>query len=318
MYSYPMQTATMQTPKPHRSPLWREIRRHRALYLLAAPSVLYFIIFKYLPLWNAQIAFKDFQPLDGVLGSAWVGFTNFMAFFNSYYFFELIRNTLFYSFAKLIFGVPTAVVLALAIFESKRPFFRRLVQTMTYLPHFLSWVIMYGLLLMLLSPGDGLVNEALKLLGFKAVPFMTDPATFPWVIILSDIWKEMGWSAIIFLAALIAIDPSLFEAADIEGANALQKIKYITLPSILDVIVVVVLLRLGNILDAGFHQIFVLYSYPVFSVADIIDTWVYRQGLLEFQFGLATAVGLFKGAIGMLLLVASNRLVRKLSGSSLY
>ena len=297
---------------------WKIFNRHRALYLLALPSIAYFIIFKYVPLWNAQIAFKDFQPLDGVLGSAWNGLTNFRDFFNSYYFTELIRNTILYSFFKLVVGVPMAILLALGIYESKRPFFRRLVQTMTYLPHFLSWVIMYGLLLMILSPGDGLLNDVLKLFGMQPVAFLTDPRTFPFVVILSDLWKEMGWSAIIFLAALIAIDPSLFEAADIEGANALQKIRYITLPSILDVIVVVVLLRLGTILDAGFHQIFVLYSYPVFSVADIIDTWVYRQGLLEFQFSLATAVGLFKGVIGMVLLVVSNRLVRKLSGSSLY
>jgi putative aldouronate transport system permease protein len=298
--------------------LGKRIRRHRALYALVLPSVAYFIIFRYVPLWNAQIAFKDFQPLDGVLGSAWNGLTNFMTFFNSYYFIELIRNTLFYSFMKLILGVPMAILLALAIYESKLPFLRKLVQTMTYLPHFLSWVIMYGLLLMLLSPGDGLLNDILKLFGMESVRFLTDPRTFPAVVILSDLWKEMGWSAIIFLAALIAIDPSLFEAADMEGANALQKIRYITLPGILDVIVVVVLLRLGTILDAGFQQIFVLYSYPVFGVADIIDTWVYRQGLLEFQFSLATAVGLFKGVIGMALLVTSNRMIRKLSGSSLY
>lgn len=298
--------------------LGKRIRRHRALYALVLPSVAYFIIFRYVPLWNAQIAFKDFQPLDGVLGSAWNGFTNFMTFFNSYYFIELIRNTLFYSFMKLLLGVPMAILLALTIYESKLPFLRKLVQTMTYLPHFLSWIIMYGLLLMLLSPGDGLLNDILKLFGMESVPFLTDPRTFPAVVILSDLWKEMGWSAIIFLAALIAIDPNLFEAADMEGANALQKIRYITLPGILDVIVVVVLLRLGTILDAGFHQIFVLYSYPVFSVADIIDTWVYRQGLLEFQFSLATAVGLFKGVIGMVLLVTSNRLIRKMSGSSLY
>jgi len=297
---------------------WKNVQRHRALYLLALPSIAYFIVFRYVPLWNAQIAFKDFQPLDGVLGSAWNGLENFKNFFNSYYFTELIRNTVFYSFFKLIVGVPMAILLALAIYESKLPFFRRLVQTMTYLPHFLSWVIMYGLLLMILSPGDGLLNDVLKLFGMQPVAFLTEPKTFPFVVILSDLWKEMGWSAIIFLAALIAIDPNLFEAADIEGANALQKIRYITLPSILDVIVVVVLLRLGTILDAGFHQIFVLYSYPVFSVADIIDTWVYRQGLLEFQFSLATAVGLFQGVIGMVLLVVSNRLVRKLSGSSLY
>jgi putative aldouronate transport system permease protein len=296
----------------------QNIKRHRALYLLVLPSLVYYVIFKYLPLWNAQIAFKDFMPLDGVLGSKWVGFANFMQYFKSYYFIETIRNTLFYSFAKLLCGVPAAILLALAIFESKQRWLRRIVQTMTYLPHFLSWVIMYGLLLMLLSPGDGLINDLIKLFGGKPVAFLIDPKTFPFVVIASDIWKEMGWSAIIFLAALLAIDPNLFEAADMEGANAVQKISHVTLPSILDVIVVVVLLRLGNILDAGFHQIFVLYSYPVYSVADIIDTWVYRQGLLEFQFGLAAAVGIFKGAIGMTLLIVSNRLVRRITGSGLY
>ncbi len=301
---------------PHR--LMKDIKRHRALYLLVLPSVVYFLIFKYVPLLNAQIAFKEFDPLLGIWGSPWSGLKNFHTFVTSFYFGELMRNTLLYSIAKLLVGLPIFVLLALMIFESKKRALRRIVQTLTYLPHFLSWIIMYGLLLMLLSPGDGIINDLIKLFGGKPIAFMTTPSTFPAVIILSDIWKEMGWSAIIFLAALLAIDPSLFEAADMEGANALQKIRYITLPSILDVIVVVVLLRLGSILDAGFHQIFILYSYPVFSVADIIDTWVYRQGLLEFQFALATAVGLFKGVIGAVLLVTSNRIVRKISGSGLY
>jgi putative aldouronate transport system permease protein len=300
------------------SKLLRQIGRHKALYLLVFPSLIYFAVFKYWPLFNAQIAFKDFSPTLGVLGSAWSGLENIRSFFASIYFGELMRNTIGYSLAKMLVGLPVAILLALLIFESKRPWLRKIVQTLTYLPHFLSWVIMYGLLLMLLSPADGLLNDLLKLFGFKPIGFLVEPSTFPFVIILSDIWKEMGWSAIIFLAALLAIDPSLFEAADLEGANAVQRIRFVTLPSILDVIVVVVLLRLGNILDAGFHQIFVLYSYPVYGVADIIDTWVYRQGVLEFQFGLATAVGLFKGTIGMILLVSCNRIVRKLSGSSLY
>ncbi len=311
----PRLAKAITTPK---SALARSIYRHKALYFLVLPSLVYYAIFKYLPLWNAQIAFRDFMPLDGVVGSAWIWFDNFKVFFNSFYFSELIRNTLFYSFTKLITGVPMAIILALAIFESKLRHFRKLVQTMTYLPHFLSWVIMYGLLLMLLSPGDGLFNDIIVLFGGDPVAFMSNPKTFPAVVILSDVWKEMGWSAIIFLAALLAIDPNLFEAADMEGANALKKIWYITLPSILDVIVVVVLLRLGNILDAGFTQIFILYSYPVYDVADIIDTWVYRSGILDFQFGLATAVGLFKGVIGMTLLVICNRVIRRISGSSLY
>ena len=177
---------------------------------------------------------------------------------------------------------------------------------------------MYGILLALLAPGDGILNDIIKLFGGKPIDFLTNTKAFPWIVILSDAWKEMGWSAIIFIAALMGIDPSLFEAALVEGANSWQRVRYITLPSIRPVIVIVVLLRLGTILDAGFNQIFMLYSTPVLSVADIIDTWVYRQGLLEFQFGLATAVGLFKGVIGMFLILGSNRLVKRFGGNSLY
>jgi putative aldouronate transport system permease protein len=177
---------------------------------------------------------------------------------------------------------------------------------------------MYGILLTLLAPGDGIVNDAIKFFGGEPISFLSDTSTFPWIIIFSDAWKEMGWSAIIFIAALISIDPTLFEAAMVEGVTAPQRVWYITLPSIRPVIVIVVLLRLGTILDAGFNQMFMLYSIPVYSVADIIDTWVYRQGLLNFEFGLATAVGLFKGVIGLVLLVASNWTVKKVADSSLF
>ena len=294
-----------------------DIKRHRAFYALLILPIAYFILFKYLPIWNGQIAFKDFMPLDGVLGSRWVGFDNFTAFFRSFYFTELLRNTLFYSFMKLFVSVPLSIILAVALYECARPRFSKLVQTMTYLPHFLSWVIVYGILLVLLAPGDGVINDIIKALGGKPVDFLTNTKTFPWIVVLSDAWKEMGWGAIIFIAALMGIDSSLFEAAAVEGASAIQRVWYITLPSIRPVIFMVVLLRLGTILDAGFNQMFMLYSIPVFSVADIIDTWVYRQGLLEFRFGLATAVGLFKGVIGMLLLVFANTLVRRVSDTSI-
>lgn len=294
-----------------------DMKRHRAFYLLLILPIGYFLTFKYLPIWNGQIAFKDFMPLDGVLGSRWVGFDNFTAFFRSFYFTELLRNTLFYSFMKLFVSVPLSIILAVALYECARPRFSRLVQTMTYLPHFLSWVIVYGILLVLLAPGDGVINDIIKSLGGKPVDFLTDTRTFPWIVILSDAWKEMGWGAIIFIAALMGIDTSLFEAAAVEGTSAIQRVWYITLPSIRPVIFMVVLLRLGTILDAGFNQMFMLYSIPVFSVADIIDTWVYRQGLLEFRFGLATAVGLFKGVIGMLLLVIANSIVRRVSDTSI-
>ncbi|GHV94396.1 protein LplB [Spirochaetia bacterium] len=297
---------------------FREIKRHRSVYALLVIPLAYYIIFKYIPIWNGQIAFRDFMPNDGVVGSKWIGLRHFGTFVKSFYFVELLRNTLFYSFGKLLVSVPAAIILAVTLFECTKPKLAKVVQTLAYLPHFLSWVIMYGILLALLAPGDGVVNDIIKVLGGQPVAFMTNTNTFPWIIILSDAWKEMGWSAIIFIAALIGIDPSLFEAAMVEGVSAPQRVWYITLPSIRPVIVMVVLLRLGTILDAGFNQMFMLYSIPVYSVADIIDTWVYRQGLLEFQFGLATAVGIFKGVIGLMLVATSNWMVRKVSDSSLF
>jgi len=300
------------------SRLWKNIKRHKSVYLLASISFTYFIIFKYVPIWNAQIAFKDFMALDGVLGSPWVGLQNFKDFVNSYYFWELIRNTVMYSVGKMIFSIPAAIFLSVTLYECRVYFLRKTVQTLAYLPHFLSWVIMYAILLAILSPSNGIVNDVIKLFGGESISFLTDAKAFPWIVILSDMWKEMGWSAIIFLAALMGIDPSLFEAATVEGANAWQRVRYITLPSIRPVIVMVFLLRLGTILDAGFNQIFMLYSLPVYSVADIIDTWIYRQGLLEFRFGLATAVGLFKGVFGLILIMVSNRLIRKHTDSGLY
>lgn len=298
--------------------IWRSIKRHRSIYLVMSISLVYFIVFKYIPIWNSQIAFRDFQALEGVTGSPWVGLQNFKDFVNSYYFWELIRNTVMYSIGKMVFSIPAAIFLAVALYECRLYSLRRTVQTLAYLPHFLSWVIMYAILLALLSPSNGIVNDMIKLFGGEPISFLTETKAFPWLVFLSDTWKEMGWSAIIFLAALMGIDPSLFEAATVEGANAWQRVRHITLPSIRPVIVMVILLRLGTILDAGFNQIFMLYSLPVYSVADIIDTWIYRQGLLEFRFGLATAVGLFKGVFGLILIVASNKLIKKYTDTGLY
>lgn len=305
-------------PKKRMNRFSRAIVKYKGLYLMMIPGLIYFLIFRYMPLWNAQIAFKDFKPLLGVFASPFVGFKHFLAFFDSYYFSQLIGNTLFFSMAKLILGMPIAIILALCIYESMYKRFARLVQTITYMPHFLSWVIMFGILLMMLSPGEGLINEIIKASGGKPIPFLMSPTWFRAVVVGSDVWKETGWSTILYLAALMAIDPTLFEAAAVDGASRLQRIWHISLPGIVSTIVVVTLLRLGNILDAGFHQIFVLYSLPVYSVGDILDTWVYRQGILEFQFSLATAVGIFKGAIGLVLVLVSNRLARKFAGGGIY
>jgi putative aldouronate transport system permease protein len=302
--------------RPRRN-LWRDMKRHRAIYALLLIPMVYFVMFKYIPIWNGQIAFKNFMPRRGVLGSAWVGLANFREFFNSFYFWELLRNTVMYSTGKLLISVPLSILLAVTLYECRITFLRKTVQTLTYLPHFLSWVIMYGILLVLLAPGDGLLNDIVKAFGGKRIDFLTNTKSFPWVVLLSDAWKEMGWGAIIFIAALMGIDPTLFEAAMVEGASAWQRVRYITLPSIRPVIVMVVLLRLGTILSGGFNQLYMLYSPSVYSVGDIIDTWVFR-GLQEGKFALATAVGLFKGVMGLLLVIFSNRATRRISGSSLY
>jgi putative aldouronate transport system permease protein len=300
------------------SRLGRSIHRHRWLYLMMVPSLVFFIVFMYWPLWNAQIAFKDFKPLLGVEASPFIGFKHFLTFFKSFYFSQLITNTVIFSLMKLVFGMPLAIILALALYETIFNRFRGFVQTIAYMPHFLSWVIMYGVLLVLLSPGQGMVNEAIKAAGGEPVAFLTSPDWFRLVVIGSDIWKETGWSTIIYLAALMSLDHSLFEAAAVDGASRLQRVWHISLPGIMGVIVVVTLLRLGTILDGGFNQVFVLYSLPVFSVGDILDTWVYRQGVLEFQFSLATAVGLFKGVIGLTLVVSANAMAKKIAGSGIY
>ncbi|MBR0031895.1 sugar ABC transporter permease [Treponema sp.] len=308
------ETNVLAAPKKD---LWKNVKRHFSVYALLVIPVVYYAILKYGPIVNGQIAFKNFEPVDGVWGSVWVGFKNFSTFIHSFYFGELMRNTILYSLAKLVVSVPLSIILSVALYECTHNVLRRVVQTLAYLPHFLSWVIMYGILLILFAKGDGLVNQVIESAGGASKDFLTNTSVFPIMVVLSDAWKEMGWAAIIFIAALMGIDPSLFEAAMVEGASAVQRVWYITIPSIKPVIVTVVLLKLGTVLDAGFNQMFMLYSPAVYRVADIIDTWVYRQGLLEFQFALATAVGIFKGVIGMILVMVSNKVVKKLTESSL-
>lgn len=296
----------------------RSMWRQRWMYFLMLPTLIYFAIFKYGPLWNAQIAFKDFKPLLGVWDSPWVGFKHFETFINSFYFNDLMANTIIFSVAKLVLGLPLAVIIAIALHETWLLRYRTFVQTVIYLPHFLSWVIMFGVLLVILSPGNGLLNAIIERFGGEPISFMTSPKHFRWVIILSDIWKETGWSTILYLAALLAISPDLYEAAAVDGASPFQRIWYISIPGIVPVIVLVTLLRMGHILEAGFNQIFVLYSVPVYSVGDIIDTWVYRQGVLQFQFSLATAIGFFKGVIGLVLILISNRIAKRVAQQSLF
>jgi putative aldouronate transport system permease protein len=294
------------------------MRRHYILYLMVLPGVLYFLVFRYYPMYGAIIAFKDYRVLQGFTGSPWAGLKHFRTIFASPNFYNVLTNTLLISVYKLIFGLPIGVVVALLLNEVRIYSFKRTVQTVTYLPHFLSWVVVFGVLLTTLSPGTGLLNKAIVAAGGQPINFLADPNWFRSVLVASDIWKDLGWGAIIYLAALAGISPSLYEAAAVDGASRFQRILHITLPGLVPVIVLVTLLRIGTILSAGFEQVFVLYNPSVYGVADIIDTWVYRQGIQGFQFSVSAAVGLFKGVVGCTLLVSANTLARRFAGTGLW
>jgi putative aldouronate transport system permease protein len=292
--------------------LTRELRRHHALYLMVVPGVLYFLVFRYVPMYGATIAFKDYRVLQGILDSPWVGLKNFQTIFASPYFFSILTNTIVISLLKLLIGLPLAISLALLFNEVRVRWFRRAVQTITYLPHFLSWVVVFGIALMVLSPSSGLANKAIVSAG------LTEPFWFRWVLVALDVWKNIGWNAIIYLAALAGVSPSLYEAAAADGASRFQRIWHISLPAILPVIVLVTMLNIGNLLSAGFEQVFLFYNPSVYGVADIIDTWVYRQGIEGFQYSVAAAVGLFKGVVGCVLLISAHLLAKRWANVGLW
>jgi len=300
--------------------LTTELRKNYMLYIMVLPGILYFLIFRYGPMYGAIIAFKDYHIQEGILGSPWANpwYKHFKTIFESTYFFNILTNTILISIYKLVFGLPAAIIMALLLNEARITWFKRTVQTVTYLPHFLSWVVVYGIAQAVLSPSGGLVNKALVALGMNPVDFIASPQWFRTVIVASDIWKDIGWGAIIFLAALTGISPHLYEAAAVDGASRLQRIWYVTIPGIMPVVVLVALLNIGNLLNAGFEQIFIFYSPSVYSVGDIIDTWVYRQGIVGFQYSVAAAVGLFKGVVGFILIFGTNWLSKKYTGSGIW
>lgn len=290
------------------------IKRNKLYYFLIAPGIVYFIIFHYTPMYGLTIAFKDIAPFDGLremLTADWVGLKHFRNFFNSYYFRDIIGNTLLISLYRLVFGFPAPIVLALLLNEIGHMAFKRTVQTISYLPHFLSMVVVAGLVTTLLTTDGGLVNEILKLFGVGPISFLTDTTYFRSVLVASGVWKEAGWGMIIYLAAIAGIDPAQYEAAKIDGAGRWRQMWHITLPGMRHIIVILLILSIGGIMDAGFEQIFLLYSPPVYDVADIIDTYVYRKGLVEVQYSFAAAVGFFKSVIAIILILGANMLAKK-------
>ena len=286
----------------------QRLKQEKALHLMMIPPLLFLIAFHYLPMGGIVIAFQKYSPAKGILGSQWVGLQQFRYVFKLPTFLGVIRNTFFIACGKIVLDLLFSVTFALLLNEVRQRPFKRVVQTITYLPHFLSWVILGGIFVDILSPSHGIVNRFLGFFGIEPIFFLGDTKTFPWTMIITHVWKEMGWGAVIYIAALTAIDPTYYEAAVIDGATRWQQTKYITLPGIAPTIVLMATLAMGNVLNAGFDQVFNLYSISVYSTGDIIDTFVYRLGLENYQFSASTAVGLFKSVISTTLIVASYKI----------
>ncbi len=295
-------------------------RKHYELLLMFIPVIVYFIIFKYIPMGGVAIAFKNYKIKQGIFGSAWCGLDNFRDLFRTNLFTRSVYNTLTISALKLLFGFPAPIILALMLNEVTHARFKKTVQTITYLPHFLSWVVLAGMFQQLLSPNNGAVNALLRdLFGMeKSIYFLGDNKYFRGTLIVTDIWKNVGWSSILYLATIAGIDQELYEAAVVDGATRWQCTRYITIPSLVSTIVVMLILNVGSIMDAGFDQVFNLYSSAVYQTGDIIDTYVYRRGLGDLKYDQATAVGLFKNVIAFLLVAGTNLLARRISGEGIW
>lgn len=291
----------------------KDIKKNKYIYMMLLPVVAYFIVFHYIPMVSAQIAFKDFNITKGIADSKWVGFKHFRSYFNSYYFARLIRNTLVLSAGNILFGFPAPIILAILINEIRHSGFKRIVQTITYLPHFISIVIVCALLRNFFSV-DGLVNQ---LFGTKINFFMNSQMFRP-LYIGSGIWQEIGWGSIVYLAAITAIDSQLYEAASIDGAGRFRKILYITLPCLATTITVMFIMRVGKMMTVGADKVLLMYSESIYETADIISTFVYRKGLLEQNYSYSAAVDLVNSLINCVLLVGANKLCKRISGNGLW
>jgi putative aldouronate transport system permease protein len=292
--------------------------RYFELYLILFPSLLLLIIFKYIPMAGIIYAFQDYNVFGGVRNSPFVGLQHFRELFSSDEFYRILRNTLIINFYKLAFWIPLPIIVALLLNEARLLFFKRIVQTTIYLPHFLSWVIVAGIFSNLLSTNGGLVNESIVGLGGEPVKFLLDPDYFRHVIMTSAMWKEVGWGTIVYFAAIAGINPQMYESAVIDGASKFKQMIYITLPNLLSTAVLMALLSIGHILTNSFEQILVMYNSAVYDVADVIETYVFRNGVGQMQYSYATAVGLFSGLIGFMLVVSTNALCRKFLGRAIW
>lgn len=297
--------------------LLRDYRRHKYLYLMIIPVILYYATFSYTPMYGAIIAFKNYRIADGFLGSQWVGFSHFISFFDSYYFGRLLKNTLLLNVYMLIFSFPAPIIFALLINEIKVNVFKRAVQTITYLPHFISMIVICGMIVQFVAR-DGFIMDILVWFGMERTALLSHPEYFRTIYIASDIWQGVGWGSIIYLAAITGINPELYEASRIDGANKWKQTLHITLPGIAPIITILLILKIGSMLDLGFEKIILLYNPLTYGTADVISSFVYRRGILANEFSYSTAVGLFQSVINFILLVVANRVTKQLSENSLW
>lgn len=307
-------------PKPgrYKKTAFKRIWKERYLFLLMLPGLIYFIVYRYVPMLGNIIAFQDFNVFKGFLHSDWVGFKHFQKIFEDPEVLQVLWNTILLSFLQIVFAFPISIILALMLNEVRNEGFKRVVQSIVYLPHFLSWVVVVGLVTVLLK-SDGIVNQfLLQAFGMESIPFMQSPGWFMPLIVLEVIWKESGWGTIIFLAALSGVNPDLYEAAVVDGANRWRQIWHITLPAIRSTIVILLILRLGSVLDVGFEQIFLMLNPFNKEVGEVLDTFVYFKGVQQSDFSFATAVGLFKSLVGLILVVGANKLAKRFGEQGIY
>ncbi|WP_307449160.1 sugar ABC transporter permease [Paenibacillus sp. V4I3] len=296
----------------------KEFIRDKWLYLMMLPGVAYFLIFKYVPMYGLIMAFQDYKPHLGFFESPWVGFKHFERFFSEPQFGMLFRNTIIIAIYNLVFFFPLPIILSLMMNELRRERFKRFVQTLIYIPHFVSWVVVVGIFYMLLTTENGILNELIYAISGKKIAFLLEPEWFRTMIISQSIWKEVGWGTIIFLAALSGVDMQLYEAVRIDGAGRWRQLWHITLPAIRSTIIILMILRLGNFLDSGFEHIFLMITPTNRDLGEVFDTYVYTKGLTQAQYSYSAAVGLFKSAIGLVLVLGSNWLAKRFGQEGVY
>ncbi|MEF3305847.1 ABC transporter permease [Paenibacillus sp. GYB003] len=301
-----------------RSALAKRFRESRYLLLLALPCVVYFLLFHYAPMFGIVISFQKYNLFKGIWRSEWVGFHYYKLFFANPDFFKLLRNTFLLGLYQIAFGFPAPIVLALLLNELRHAVFKRLVQSVSYLPHFLSNVVVASMIVVFLSPSGGLVNRLIEAVGFDPVNWLMLPEWFRTIYVASGIWQGIGWSSIIYLAALTAIDPHLYEAAEMDGAGRFRRMAYVSLPGMMQTIVVLLILDIGHVLGVGFEKVFLLYNPATYETADIISTYVYRVGLVQGNYSYAAAIDLFTGVVNLAFLLAANAISRRLGENSLW